>query len=647
MSRSAVRTLRQFSTDRFSVLLSIIAVSGTGLILVREINYGVGLGHDSVEYISLAKSLLEGEGFTRYYGGTLIRFPPLYPMMLAAASFFSFDPFDIAGPLNAILTGLTIFMVGRWLQQNLLSPLLALWGCVILMFSVPIAEIASRAMTEPAYILLMILALIQADNFIRKGANSSLIWSAIFTALACITRFTGIAIIAIVTLILLFSPNIAAKMKVKHIVIYSFISLAPVLVWMSRTYIISGKLAGNRNFKPPSRSVVLESFYEEVPLLYEEVLRQGDPIWPFLVVTPVLTIWALYRIRSSSDSSLEGSRWPTVFLFHGFLWMHIFVTFISLFTQIVGYETFQFPTSRYMLPTYIPLLIGGLLILDQVLSAWHSRLQWAIIAIFLFSLAYQMARSVNSIQAANDLGFGYNNRRWVESDALQYVRDARLTGTILSNYTGAIYVHTDSLDKHRFLPCQKSELRTVILKEASTTNTYILWFHDSIQACEEQGSYEIEDLLELPELETVALPADGVLMKLNQVNPGSEPYRLHRHNYESAMAGDLLARSVFDVYRTGDAIHYVKDPCRPQDTEPDFFLHLIPVYVSDLPAHRQRSGFDNLDFHFDDLTVKGLKFNEKCLTTIPLPDYDVARIRTGQWNPAENRNLWQEEVALQ
>lgn len=641
MSRSAVRTLRQFSTDRFSVLLSIIAVSGAGLILVREINYGVGLGDDSVEYISLAKSLLEGEGFTRYYGGTLIRFPPLYPMMLAAASFFSFDPFDIAGPLNAILVGLTIFMVGRWLQQNLLSPPLALWGCMILMFSVPAAEIAFRAMAEPAYIFLTILALIQADNHIRKGASSSLIWSAIFTALACTTRFAGIAIAVIVVLILLLSPNVAAKMKVKRIVIYSFISLAPVLVWLLRTFIVSGKLAGNRYFESYSLSVVFE-------LLYEEVLLQGDPIWPFLAVTPVLSIWALYRILSNSDSSREGFRWHTVFLFFGFSWVHIFMMFISFFSEVPGYEILRLDMSRYMLPIYIPLLISGLLILDQALRRWRiSWLQWPIITIFLLSLAYQVARNVNSIQASNDLGFGYNNRRWAGSDALQYVRDARLTGTILSNYAGPIYVHTDSLDKHRFLPCQKSELRTVILDEASATNTYVLWFHDSIQACEEQGSYEMEDLLELPELETVALPADGVLMKLNEANPSLEPYRLHRHDYESAVAGDLLVRSVFDLYRTGDAIHYLKDPCRSEDTELAFFLHLIPVDVSDLPAHRQRSGFDNLDFHIDDLTVKGLKFNGKCLATIPLPDYDVARIRTGQWNPAENRNLWQEEVALQ
>lgn len=641
MSRSAVRVLKQFSTDRFSVLLSIIAVSGAGLILVREINYGVGLGDDSVEYISLAKSLLEGEGFTRYYGGTLIRFPPLYPMMLAAASFFSFDPFDIAGPLNAILVGLTIFMVGRWLKQNLLSPLLALWGCLILMFFVPAAEIASRAMAEPAYILFAILALIQADNHIRKGANSSLMGSAIFSALACITRFAGIAIVAIVVLILLLSPRVAAKVKVKRIVIYSFISLAPVIVWMLRTWIVSGKLAGNRYFESYSLSVVLEVFYEEV-------LLQGDPIWPFLAVVPVLTIWALYRMLSNSDSNHEGFRWHTVFLFLGFSWVHILVMFISFFNEILGYEILRFDMPRFMLPTYIPLLIGILLILDQALKRWHmSWLQWPIIAILLLPLAYQVARNVNSIQSSNELGFGYNNRRWAGSDALQYVRDARLTGTILSNYVGPIYVHTDSLDKHRFLPCPKSELRTVILEEASATDTYILWFYDSIQACEEPGSYDMEDLLELPELETVALPADGLLMKLNEANPSSEPYRLHQHNYESAVTGDLLVRSVFDLYRTGDAIHYVKDPCRQPDTEPAFFLHLIPVDVSDLPAHRQRSGFDNLDFHIDDLTVKGLKFDGKCLATIPLPDYEVARIRTGQWDSAENRNLWQEEISLQ
>lgn len=643
MSRSAVRTPRRLLTNQFSVLLGIIAVAGTGLILVREINYGVGLGDDSVEYISVAKSLLEGEGFTRYYGGTLIRFPPLYPMLLAGLSLFSLDPLDIAGPLNAVLFGLTIFVVGRWLQQRLMSPLLALWGCIILMFSIPIADVTSRAMSEPTYILLSILALIQADNYIHKGARSALIWAAILTALACMIRFAGFSIVAIVVLMLILRRNITLKDKIKRIAMYSFIAVAPVIIWMVRTYITYGKFAGNRTFEPYSLSLVLE-------FLYSEVILQGDPIWLFLPVVPLIILLASPYVLSRASSSREslGFSWHTVFLFLGFTLVHILMLFGSFFYEILGYDTLRFDMPRFMLPTYVPLLIGGLLIFDRMLNHWQIRwLNVPCIAVLLLSLAYQMSRNVDSIQASNDLGFGYNNRRWAESEALQYVRDAELTGTIFSNYVGPVYIHTDTLTKHRFLPCERSELRSTLFDEDSAADIHVLWLYDSYQTCEKPGSYGLNDLFDVRELEAVALPADGVLFKLNEGVTSAEPYRLHQSKYESAVASEPLIRSVFDVHITDNAINYVRESCSPDDTELPFFLHLIPVKAEELPSARRSSGFDNLDFHFDDLNVSGLRFDGKCLATIPLPDYDIALVRTGQWSPAENRNLWEAEIALQ
>lgn len=643
MSRSAVRTPRRLLADQFSVLLGIIAVAGAGLILVREINYGVGLGDDSVEYISVANSLLEGEGFTRYYGGTLIRFPPLYPMLLAGLSLFSLDPLDIAGPLNAVLFGLTIFVVGRWLQQRLTSPLLALWGCLILMFSIPIADVTSRAMSEPAYILLSILALIQADNYIHKGTPSALISAAILSALACMTRFAGFSIVAIVVLMIILRRDITSKDKIRHTVMYSLVALVPVLIWMVRTYITYGTFAGNRTFEPYSLSLVLE-------FLYSEVILQGDPIWLFLPIVPLVIVLASFYISSSADSSSSeplGFSWHTVFILFGFSMVHTFTMFGSFFYEILGYDTLRFDMPRFMLPTYIPLLIGSLLIFDRVSNHWQTRwLTISCIAVLLLSLAYQMYRNVDSVQASNDLGFGYNNRRWAESEALQYVRDAELTGTIFSNYVGPVYIHTDTLTEHRFLPCERSELRSTLFDEDSTTNIYVLWLYDSNQTCDRQGSYGLSDLFDVQELEAVALPADGVLFKLNESVENAEPYRLHQLKYESAVAGELLIRSVFDVHITDNSINYAKESCSPDDTELPFFLHLIPVKAEDLPSTRRSSGFDNLDFHFDDLNVSGLRFDGKCLATIPLPDYDIALVRTGQWIPAENRNLWEAEVAL-
>ena len=86
----------------------------------------------------------------------------------------------------------------------------------------------------------------------------------------------------------------------------------------------------------------------------------------------------------------------------------------------------------------------------------------------------------------------------------------------------------------------------------------------------------------------------------------------------------------------------MKDDCAPADTAARVVLHLYPVDKGDLPAYRREYGFDNRSFNFD---WRGGYFDGKCITQEPLPDYPVARIRTGQWIPGEG-NIWQAEFPV-
>ena len=113
--------------------------------------------------------------------------------------------------------------------------------------------------------------------------------------------------------------------------------------------------------------------------------------------------------------------------------------------------------------------------------------------------------------------------------------------------------------------------------------------------------------------------------------------------YQSIVAGKPVVRASFDVYLIENELAYVKEPCAPADTEPRFFLHLIPAAANDLPAARKQYGFDNLDFHFD--RDNSRRFGGKCLVTKPLPDYQITSIRTGQYIPGEGP-LWQVEFPV-
>ncbi len=101
-------------------------------------------------------------------------------------------------------------------------------------------------------------------------------------------------------------------------------------------------------------------------------------------------------------------------------------------------------------------------------------------------------------------------------------------------------------------------------------------------------------------------------------------------------AGEPVIRSVYDVYRNGDKLIYLRDLCTPSDVDQDFFLHLYPVDKDHLPHWRRQHGFDNLDFDFE---TYGLSGGRRCLAVLQLPAYPINRIRTGQYIPDEGE-IW-------
>ena len=104
----------------------------------------------------------------------------------------------------------------------------------------------------------------------------------------------------------------------------------------------------------------------------------------------------------------------------------------------------------------------------------------------------------------------------------------------------------------------------------------------------------------------------------------------HKYITESiAQASEPLIRSDFDVYLNDNSLIYVKDGCSRNDTNVPFFLAAYPVNESDLPDWARQHGFQNLDFRF---IYNGIRqSDDRCIAITPLPDYDIARISTGQY----------------
>ena len=118
-------------------------------------------------------------------------------------------------------------------------------------------------------------------------------------------------------------------------------------------------------------------------------------------------------------------------------------------------------------------------------------------------------------------------------------------------------------------------------------------------------------------------------------------------DYESIAAGEpVVPRSDFDIYLHENTVTYLKSLCSAADVQAPFFLHVVPESVEDLPADRRQYGFDNLDFQYDVSRRRAaLVFGGMCIEERQLPDYPIARIRTGQFIPGEG-HIWKAEFPI-
>lgn len=90
---------------------------------------------------------------------------------------------------------------------------------------------------------------------------------------------------------------------------------------------------------------------------------------------------------------------------------------------------------------------------------------------------------------------------------------------------------------------------------------------------------------------------------------------------------DPVISGEFNVYYHEKRIIYTADNCDSSLSIPPFLLHIYPDHEINLDSHREEHGFNNRDFSFRPYQSSAMN----CTAVVALPDYDIARIRTGQY----------------
>ena len=647
--------------SRFTLFLLVLAIIGASLILARQVNYGPGLHLDSMVYTSTARNLLAGDGFVQQVNKQpYLSWAPLYPVLLAISSNFLFDPLDVAGPLNALIFGLAIFIAGRWLKDRVQSRILAVWCVLAMAISIPLTSVMHLAMSEAPFILFTILALIQTDRFISDSKRKYLIWAAVFASLACLTRYMGITLIMTVPLLLLLHRNFSISERVKQAGIYTLIAGLPLCLWLLRNFIISGEPTGQRS---SLATINLPEILDTILSDISRYLLVGVPLNSIPTIVAVsaglaLIVLAVAVLRSLLRS--HHNRLQRVYSFHVFgTFTLVFLCFIVAAALVSYVEPLH---GRMLVPVYIPLLFVALLALDRFLSYEKERrllgtidrlpavgkmlrnseklkcttlLTVIVIAAISIWLSLSLPANVYAIRDANaKYGPGVRIARILNSEMMRHIRETQISGAVLTNVDQGPWSLYPVTSWHRLFSdmnqWQRHEVRMFI--EEAPGNVYVVW----MDGTEEPNPFRDPQQTVLPNAELVADLSDGTVLKVRKLEWDQSTYR-------AIVSQEPTIRSNYDLHLDGGYLHYVKEPCNDEDIEYPFFLHIIPADLASLPESRQGLGFDNLDFGF---YARGNRSGLQCMASVQLPDYNISRIETGQWVRDDEHQIWREELIL-
>ena len=528
-----------------TLLPAALAVLGAVLVLLQNHPYGPGLHWDSVNYISVARSLLAGEGFVEFLGFPYNAWPPLYPILLAAPGLlFGLDPHVAAGPLNALLFGLTVFVAARWLLERVTSHWLALWGGLAAVFSIPLTFVSSWAMSGTAFIFFVTLALFCMDRYLRDNRRAALVWTGLFTALACLTKYSGGILLIALLFGLLLQPGARLLEKMKRGVIFALLSAVPISLWLLRTTLAVGQPFGAKQDDPlPDESIIryvnvvltelVEWILPKMPSAYvplDEARRLAAALTAAALLMLAAVIgFALIRLRRRP--ALWRS-WRLLFLCGGFALIYFVST--GIISKFVWVEL-ETGNRRYWSPMYLPLLFALVFALDRLLMwlrstrppAVRAFASGALAILLLIWLGSTIEVSRQTVARARGDGQdevthlikGYAAPAWVNNDVIQFMQKTQTKhSAIYSNKPAGLYIHTDPDGLSRILPQESGGPEWTInwALKRYPYDTYLVWFNDSIPVPPQSASYGLTELDAIPALERIATLQSGVVFRINR-----------------------------------------------------------------------------------------------------------------------------------
>ncbi|HTL30215.1 MAG TPA: hypothetical protein VL282_13375 [Tepidisphaeraceae bacterium] len=464
--------------SRFFTGAIIVSILGM-LLLAYATQSGPGLSPDSRSYLSGARFLLEGRGICNVNGdGNIVpmtHFAPLYPILLAGTGFGG-DPLERARWIGAAFFGGSIFL-GGWLVFRAAgrSALGGIIASVLFALSFDLVRVYVMVWSEPAFIFFMLGGFLLIANYLQRLRTPLLALGSAAIACAFVTRYSGAALVISTGLVILLYPNRPMRRRLIDSMVYSVISIAPMIAWIVRN-LITAQSAADREaaFHPPN--------WNDIQLSLATLANWFVPI-PFeprtflaILAAAVVAIGAIFAARRfvgarTAPPSVEAPATQASLLLGAFCIVYVLFLLFSL-TFVDAHTPLDY---RILSPLYVGLLLWAILKLAPL--GGSDRWRVVIIAALGFFLASQATRSAAWAHTTSDEGIGAGSKVWKNSPTLKFVADLP-AGTLL--YSNA----PDLIDFriNRFAKPVPKVTNPITRKPEKTYRPYLMGLRDDLAA---------------------------------------------------------------------------------------------------------------------------------------------------------------------
>ncbi|HEX6271287.1 MAG TPA: hypothetical protein VFZ43_13700 [Anaerolineales bacterium] len=423
---------------------------------VATSKYGAGVSSDSTKYLSVAHNLLAGDGLYDHKGAPLLSWPPLYSTILAGLSLLTgLDVFVAGWYFNVFLLGLNLFLSGIIFSRVFAErPLYAYLASLFVFLSISALRIHASISSDPFYLTLTLGFMIAVDDYIRKGSYRAFVWMVLFSVLAPLQRYVGLAVTVTAEMVILVENRKSIRTWLRDGFILGFASVLPIAWWLIvRNVMTYGSLWG--------LSTQIVDPVTNTSLALTKMLHWFVPYVAILM--PVLTqplvplgLLALFLVLINRNNK-EGKRaWfraltaPSVYP----IMIYAFVYFVALSLTIVTGDHLDLFSDRYYVILLVPTAIFILLTFD-ILILPHLRLSslqvgYVLVLVFalwsaypLYSLSEYLIES--RVQGEPSGGNMYNGRTYHEMTVvaeMQRIREEQPQETYYSNYVDAVWFFT-------------------------------------------------------------------------------------------------------------------------------------------------------------------------------------------------------------